>query len=160
MLPCIINLKNLNLMKNFKTFAKYTAYGLMISIIMGAFVHLYGFLFDSFYTFQDLSVSIKAVLLLTIPNGMHFWIINNIERYTKHPNPYYKIPFSLMANYWLGCILSFGVLCLVWLLNSIVSLPYLERMSEDHFFSLSLLFGVPVGILIYLKLKNVNNNKQ
>lgn len=135
-------------MKNFKTFAKYTAYGLMVSIIMGAFVHLYGFLFDSFYAFQDLSVSTKAVLLLTIPNGMHLWIINNIERYTNHPNPYYKISFSLMANYWLGCILSFGVLCLVWLLNSIVSLPYLERLSEDHFFSLSLLFGVPGGVVI------------
>jgi hypothetical protein len=147
-------------MKNFKTFAKYSAYGLLVSIIMGAFVHLYGFLFDSFYAFQDLSVSSKAVLLLTIPNGMHLWIINNMERYTNHPNSYYKIIFGLMANYWLGCILSFVVLCLVWLLNSFVTLTFLERFNEDHFFSLSLLFGVPVGILIYLKLKNVNNNKQ
>ena len=146
-------------MKNFKTFAKYTAYGLMISIIMAAFVHLYGFLFDSFYAFQDLSVSTKAVLLLTIPNGMHLWIINNIERYTNHSNPYYKITFSLMANYWLGCILSFVVLCLVLLLNSFVSLPPLEHLTEDDLFGLSMLIGVPVGILIYLKLKNVNNNK-
>jgi hypothetical protein len=146
-------------MKNLKTFAKYSAYGLMISIIMGAFVHLYGFLFDSFYAFQDLSVSTKAVLLLTIPNGMHLWIINNIERYTNHSNPYYKITFCLMANYWLGCILSFVVLCLVLLLNSFVSLPLLEHLTEDDLFGLSMLFGVPVGILIYLKLKNVNNNK-
>jgi hypothetical protein len=146
-------------MKNFKTFVKYATYGLLVSIIMGAFVHLYGFLFDSFYAFQDLSVSSKAVLLLTIPNGMHLWIINNMERYTNHPNPYYKIIFGLMANYWLGCILSFVVLCLIGLLNSIVTLTFLERFNEDHFFSLSLLFGVPLGILISLKLKNVNNNK-
>lgn len=146
-------------MKNVKTFAKYTAYGLMISIIMGAFVHLYGFLFDSFYAFQDISISIKAVLLLTIPNGMNFWIINNIERYTNHTNPYYIIIFGLMANYWLGCITSFVVLCLVLLLNSFVSLPLLEHLTEDDLFGLSMLFAVPVGFLISLKLKNVNNNK-
>lgn len=147
-------------MKNVKTFAKYTAYGLMISIIMGAFVHLYGFLFDSFYAFQDLSISIKAVVLLTIPNGMHLWIINNIERYTNHPNPYYKIIFGLMANYWLGCIISFVVLCLVLLLNSFVGLPLHGHLTEDDLFGLSMLFAVPVGVLISLKLKNVNNNKQ
>lgn len=141
-------------MKNVKTFAKYAAYGLMISIIMAAFVHLYGFLFDSFYAFQDLSVSTKAVLLLTIPNGMHLWIINNIERYTNHINPYYKITFSLMANYWLGCIFSFVVLCLVLLLNSFVSLPLLEHLTEDDLFGLSLLFAVPVGILVYKNLKS------
>lgn len=135
-------------MKNVKTFAKYSAYGLMISIIMGAFVHFYGFLFDSFYAFQDISISIKAVLLLTIPNGMNFWIINNIERYTNHPNPYYKIIFGLMANYWLGCIISFVILCLVLLLNSFVSIPFLDRITEDDLFGLSLLFAVPVGVVL------------
>jgi hypothetical protein len=143
-------------MKNVKTFAKYAAYGLMISIIMGAFVHLYGFLFDSFYAFQDLSVSTKAVLLLTIPNGIHLWIINNIERYTNHSNPYYKIVFGLIANYWLGCILSFVVLCLVLLLNSFVSFPLLEHLIEDDLFGLSVLFGVPVGILISLRHNKIN----
>ena len=146
-------------MKNVKTFAKYTVYGLMISIIMGAFVHFYGFLFDSFYAFQDILISIKAVLLLTIPNGMNFWIINNIERYTNYPNPYYKIIFGLMANYWLGCIISFVFLCLVLLLNSFVSLPLLRHLIEDDLFGLSVLFAVPVGFLISLKLKNVKNNK-
>lgn len=63
-----------------------------------------------------------------------------------------------MANYWLGCIFSFVVMYLVWLLNNFVNIPFLERLCEDDLFGLSLLLGSIISLLLNL-MEQINLKK-
>ena len=138
-------------MKYLLIFLKYYTYGFLLALVMVVIVHLYGFFVDTFYVYQDFKLSFTTVLLIALPNGLHLWIINQLCQPKTNLHPYYKVLFKAIASYWLGIIISFVLLCLLQQLGTFITLSFANGINDENLFSLSFLFGVVVGLILYFK---------
>lgn len=135
-------------MKYLLIFLKYYIYGFLTAFVMVVIVHLYGFFVDTFYAYQNFTLSFTTVVLMALANGLHLWIVNQLCQPKTNLHPYYKVLFKAIASYWLGIIISFVLLCLLQLLGTFIDLPFANDITEENLFSLSFLLWVLISFII------------
>jgi hypothetical protein len=81
-------------------------------------------------------------------------IVNLLDNIQTIKNKYHKLIFKGFASYWLGIVFSLALLASLELLNCFVTLPYLEYLTDNNLFLLSLLIAMPLGYVSKILIKN------
>jgi hypothetical protein len=142
------------MMKNIILFLKYYLYGFLIAALIGVLFIIYSLVFDNIYSYIDFNLYMQVNCIMAVPCGLHLWIVNLLDNIQTIKNKYHKLIFKGFASYWLGIVFSLALLASLELLNCFVTLPYLEYLTDNNLFLLSLLIAMPLGYVSKILIKN------
>ena len=135
-------------MKKINLFLKYYTYGFLLSTLMVAVVHLYGFLIDNFYAYYDFKISITAVSLVAIPIGLNFWVINFLSKPLKFKNQKIQYVVAGAVSYWIGILFSLCALILILLCCFVFGFNSFYTVLDSMVFQIAFIAGYPMSIIL------------
>ena len=148
-------------MNNLKTILRYYLFGVIASLIMIGFIHIYGMIFDPFYAYPNLEIIIKTPLISGLPYGALLWIGYTINKLPRTKNKYLIVVLKALTYYWIGFIAGLIILGFTQLYIFVFNEPYYYAAIEN-IIAFALLLGLPLAVLVQIgkKLideKNINS---
>jgi len=134
-------------MKNLKTIIKFYLFGVVASLIMIGFIHIYGLLFDTFYANPELEIIIKTTLISGLPFGALLWIGYTINKLPKTKNRYLIVVLKVLTYYWIGFIAGLLFIGFIELYIFVFNEPY-EYATIENIIAFALLIAIPTGGLV------------
>ena len=134
-------------MKNLKTIVKFYFFGVVASLIMIGFIHIYGLLFDTFYAYPELEIIIKTPLISGLPFGALLWIGYTINKLPKTKNRYLIVVLKVLTYYWIGFIAGLLIIGFIELYIFVFNEPYYYGTLEN-IIGFALLLAIPMGGLV------------
>jgi hypothetical protein len=134
-------------MKNLKTIIKFYLFGVVASLIMIGFIHIYGLLFDTFYANPELEIIIKTTLISGLPFGTLLWIGYTINKLPKTKNRYLIVVLKVLTYYWIGFIAGLLFIGFIELYIFVFNEPY-EYATIENIIAFALLIAIPTGGLV------------
>ena len=144
-------------MKNLKKIVKYYLFGVVASLIMIGFIHIYGLLFDPFYAYPNLEIIIKTPLISGLPFGALLWIGYTINKLPRTKNRYLIVVLKALTYYWIGFIAGLIILGFTQLYIFVFNVPYYYATIEN-ILAFALLLGVPLAVLVRIGKKLIDEN--
>lgn len=135
-------------MKKINLFLKYYTYGFLLSTLMVAVVHLYGFLIDNFYAYYDFKISITAVSLAAIPLGINFWVVDFLTKPFKFLNQNIQYVVTGAVSYWIGILFSLCALILILLCCFVFGFNSFYTVLDSLVFPIAFIAGYPISIIL------------
>jgi hypothetical protein len=134
-------------MNNLKTIVKFYLFGVVASLIMIGFIHIYGMIFDPFYAYPNLEIIIKTPLISGLPFGALLWIGYTINKLPQTKNRYLIVVLKVLTYYWIGFIAGLIILGFTQLYIFVFNEPYYYATIEN-IIAFALLLGVPLAVLV------------
>ncbi len=144
-------------MKNLKTIVKFYLFGVVASLIMIGFIHIYGMLFDTFYAYPELEIIIKTPIISGLPFGALLWIAYTINKLPRTKNIYLIVVLKALTYYWIGFILGLLFIGFIELYIFVFNEPYFYATIEN-IIGFALLLGLPLSILVRIAKKLIDDN--
>lgn len=142
-------------MKNLKIIVKFYFFGVVASLIMIGFIHIYGMLFDTFYAYPELEIIIKTPLISGLPFGALLWIGCTINKLPKTKNRYLIVVLKALTYYWIGFILGLLFIGYIELYIFVFNEPYYYATLEN-IVAFALLLGLPLSLLVRIAKKLID----
>ena len=139
-------------MNNLKTIVKFYLFGVVASLIMLGFIHIYGMIFDPFYAYPYLEIIIKTPLISGLPFGALLWIGHTINKLPQTKNRYLIVVLKVLTYYWIGFIAGLIILGFTQLYIFVFNEPYYYATLEN-IIAFALLLGLPLSILVRIAKK-------
>jgi hypothetical protein len=139
-------------MNNLKTIVKFYLFGVVASLIMLGFIHIYGMIFDPFYAYPNLEIIIKTPLISGLPFGALLWIGHTINKLPQTKNRYLIVVLKVLTYYWIGFIAGLIILGFTQLYIFVFNEPYYYATLEN-IIAFALLLGLPLSILVRIAKK-------
>lgn len=139
-------------MKNLKKIVKFYLFGIVASLIMLGFIHIYGMIFDPFYAYPNLEIIIKTPLISGLPFGALLWIGYTINKLPRTKNRYLIVVLKALTYYWIGFIAGLIILGFTQLYIFVFNEPYYYATLEN-IIAFALLLGLPLSILVRIAKK-------
>lgn len=143
-------------MKNLKTILKFYLFGVIASLIMIGFIHIYGLLFDTFYAYPELEIIIKTPLISGLPFGALLWLGYIINKLPRTKNIYLIVVIKALTYYWIGFIAGLIIIGFIELYIFVFNEPYYYATIEN-IIGFALLLGLPLSILVRIAKKLIND---
>ena len=139
-------------MNNLKTIVKFYLFGVVASLILLGFIHIYGMIFDPFYAYPNLEIIIKTPLISGLPFGALLWIGHTINKLPQTKNRYLIVVLKVLTYYWIGFIAGLIILGFTQLYIFVFNEPYYYATIEN-IIGFALLLGLPLSILVRIAKK-------
>jgi hypothetical protein len=143
-------------MKNLKTILKFYLFGVVASLIMIGFIHIYGLLFDTFYAYPELEIIIKTPLISGLPFGALLWLGYIINKLPRTKNIYLIVVLKALTYYWIGFIAGLIIIGFIELYIFVFNEPYYYATIEN-IIGFALLLGLPLSILVRIAKKLIDD---
>ena len=143
-------------MKNLKTIVKFYLFGVIASLIMIGFIHIYGLLFDTFYAYPELEIIIKTPLISGLPFGALLWLGYTIYKLPRTKNIYLIVVLKALTYYWIGFIAGLLIIGFIELYIFVFNEPYYYATIEN-IIGFALLLGLPLSILVRIAKKLIDD---
>ncbi len=144
-------------MKNLKSILKFYLFGVVASLIMIGFIHIYGLLFDTFYAYPELEIIIKTPLISGLPFGALLWFGYRINKLPRTKNIYLIVVLKALTYYWIGFITGLIIIGFIELYIFVFNEPYYYATIEN-IIGFALLLGLPLSILVRIAKKLIDDN--
>ncbi|GAA4074954.1 hypothetical protein GCM10022389_20740 [Flavobacterium cheonanense] len=132
-----------------KSILKFYLYGVVMSLIIVGFIHIYGLLFDTFYAYPELPTIIKTGLLSGLPLGLFIFLLTASNKPLKTKNKYVLLSIKTATYYWFGILLGLVLIGFLQLYIFVYNVDY-NYATLENIFGFSILLGIPLGILVYV----------
>ena len=143
-------------MKNLKTILKFYLFGVVASLVMIGFIHIYGLLFDTFYAYPELEIIIKTPLISGLPFGALLWLGYIINKLPRTKNIYLIVVLKALTYYWIGFIAGLIIIGFIELYIFVFNEPYYYATLEN-IIGFALLLGLPLSILVRIAKKLIDD---
>jgi hypothetical protein len=143
-------------MKNLKTIVKFYLFGVVASLIMIGFIHIYGLLIDTFYANPELEIIIKTSLISGLPFGALLWLGYIINKLPRTKNIYLILVPKALTYYWIGFIAGLIIIGFIELYIFVFNEPYYYATIEN-IIGFALLLGLPLSILVRIAKKLIDD---
>ena len=143
-------------MKNLKTIVKFYLFGVVASLVMIGFIHIYGLLFDTFYAYPELEIIIKTPLISGLPFGALLWLGYIINKLPRTKNIYLIVVLKALTYYWIGFIAGLLIIGFIELYIFVFNEPYYYATIEN-IIGFALLLGLPLSILVRIAKKLIDD---
>lgn len=143
-------------MKNLKTILKFYLFGVVASLIMIGFIHIYGLLFDTFYAYPELEIIIKTPLISGLPFGALLWIGYTISKLPRTKNRYLIVVLKALTYYWIGFLAGLLIIGFIELYIFVFNEPY-NYATVENIIGFALLLGLPLSILVRIAKKLIDD---
>jgi hypothetical protein len=143
-------------MNNLKTIVKFYLFGVVASLIMIGFIHIYGMIFDPFYAYPNLEIIIKTPLISGLPFGVILWLGYTINKLPRTKNRYLIVVLKALTYFWIGFIAGLIILGFTQLYIFVFNEPYYYATLEN-IIAFALLLGLPLSILVRIAKKLIDD---
>ncbi|MFZ4107139.1 hypothetical protein [Flavobacterium sp.] len=143
-------------MKNLKTILKFYLFGVVASLIMIGFIHIYGLLFDTFYAYPELEIIIKTPLISGLPFGALLWLGYTINKLPRTKNIYLIVVLKAFTYYWIGFLAGLLMIGFIELYIFVFNEPYYYA-TLVNIIGFALLLGLPLSILVRIAKKLIDD---
>ena len=144
-------------MKNPKKIVKYYHFGVIASLVMIGFIHIYGLLFNTFYAHPELKIIIKKPLISGLPFGAILLLGYTINKLPRTKNIYLIVVLKALTYYWIGFIAGLIIIGFLELYIFVFNEPYYYATIEK-IIGFALLLGLPLSGLVRIAKKLIDDN--